>query len=83
MHERAGWWRPPDREQEFLVGQDLRSAQLERADQRQVARREREREGDVLDPYGLVGKRPSPNTGTTGDQHAAGQGRGSARSPGH
>src|SRR5213080_1957486 len=47
---------PPDREHELLIGQDLRPAQLERAAERRLFDRERERERDVLDPDGLRGE---------------------------
>src|SRR5438105_15491866 len=45
----------PDREHDLLMGQDLRPAQLERAAERGLFDRQRERERDVLDPDGLGG----------------------------
>src|SRR5216117_3759252 len=47
---------PPDGEHELLIGQDLRPAQLERAAERRLFDRKRERERDVLDPDGLRGE---------------------------
>src|SRR5207245_6296219 len=58
----------PDGEHELLGGQDLRSAELERAGQLVALGAERERERDVLYPDRLGGETAVPEHGNHGQR---------------